>query len=54
MCAHDTERSDVTVRDAITGLLLHLCENIADNLWWVVGSLLRAGYLGREKRAKYE
>lgn len=54
MCTHDTERGNVTVRDAITGLLLHLCENIADNLWRVVGSLLRAGNLGREKEAKYE
>jgi hypothetical protein len=54
MCAHHTERSDVTVWHTITGLLLHLCENIADNLGWVVRCLLRAGYLEREKKKIYE
>ena len=28
--------------NSIAGLLLHLCENVADNLGWVVRCLLRA------------
>lgn len=48
MRAHDTERGNVTVRNTITGLLFHLCENVADDLGWVVGCLLRARYLERK------
>lgn len=54
MRAHDTERGNVTVLNSIAGLLLHLRENIADNLGWVVGCLLRARYLETKKKTKYE
>lgn len=50
MRAHDTERGNVTMLNPIAGLLLHLCENVADNLGWVVGCLLRARYLERRER----
>jgi hypothetical protein len=40
--------------NSIAGLLLHLRENIADNLGWVVGCLLRARYLETKKKTKYE
>lgn len=38
--AHDAQRGDVTVGDAIGGLLLHLGEHVADDLGVVVGGLL--------------
>jgi hypothetical protein len=48
MCAHHAERSDVAVWHAVTGFFLHLCEHVADNLWWIVGSLLRARYINSD------
>jgi hypothetical protein len=43
MGAHDGQRGDVAVRDAVGGLLLHLGEHIADDLGVVVGGLFGAG-----------
>lgn len=42
MRAHDGQRGDVAVLDAVGGLLLHLGEHVADDLGVVVGGLLGA------------
>lgn len=43
MGAHDAETGDVAVGDAIGGLLLHLGQDVADDLGVVVGGTLGAG-----------
>lgn len=42
MGAHDTQTGDVAVLDAVAGLLLHLGQDIANDLGVVVGRLLGA------------
>jgi len=40
VCAHDTERCDVAVLNAILRVFLHLCKYVAYDLWRIVGCLL--------------
>ena len=45
MCSHDAQRRDVPMLYSVCWLLLHLCKDVADNLWRIVRRLFRPGYL---------
>lgn len=43
--AHDAQAGDVAVLDAVAGLLLHLGQDVADDLGVVIGALLGTCYV---------
>lgn len=49
MRAHHGQAGDVAVLDAVCGLLLHLGEDVSDDLGVVIGGLLGAGDVDRDK-----
>lgn len=49
VCAHHGQAGDVTVLNAICGLLLHLGQDVTDDLGVVIGGLLGAGDVDSDK-----
>ena len=49
MRAHHGQAGDVAVLDTVCGLLLHLGQDVSDNLGVVIGRLLRAGDIDRDE-----
>lgn len=50
MRAHDAQTGDVAVLHTVGGLLLHLGEDVANNLGIVIGGLLWSGDVHGDER----